>query len=144
MAGPTIEFAGALPNSAIDALYASSKAFIFPGLEDFGITPLEAMASGLPVIGYGEGGATETVVDGQSGILFRPQTVEGLIDAVQRFESSRFDESVVRARAKRFTRAEFQRRFAEVVRRAWSGAGKNPRVLDACLGTADTASAVAL
>jgi glycosyltransferase involved in cell wall biosynthesis len=139
MAGPTIEFAGALPNAAIDALYASSRAFIFPGLEDFGITPLEAMASGLPVIGYGQGGATETVVDGKSGILFRPQTVDGLIDAVRRFERTSFDESEVRARAKRFTRGEFQRRFADVVRRAWHGAGKSPRALDALLGSREPA-----
>ncbi|HMJ14984.1 MAG TPA: glycosyltransferase [Polyangiaceae bacterium] len=133
MAGPSIEFTGPLPNSAIDTLYSSCKAFIFPGLEDFGITPLEAMASGLPVIGYGEGGATETVVDGKSGILFRPQTVDGLIDAIRRFERTQFDEREVRARAKKFTRTEFQRRFAGVVRRAWSNAGKNPRTLDNAL-----------
>src|SRR5690606_13274490 len=78
LAGPTIEFLGALANEEIARLYSEAEAFVFPGVEDFGITPLEAMAAGCPVIAYGAGGATETVIDGESGVLFMEQTVSSL------------------------------------------------------------------
>jgi glycosyltransferase involved in cell wall biosynthesis len=117
IAGPTIEFLGALPNAAIEELYASSRAFVFPGVEDFGITPLEAMASGLPVIAFGAAGALETVVDGETGVFFGTQTVESLIEAVIRVERGdlRFEEQKLRERAAQFSKARFQERFLEAV-----------------------------
>lgn len=88
MAKENIQFLGRLSDEEIIEHYAKSKAFIFPGEEDFGITPIEAQASGTPVIAYGRGGALDTVVDGKSGVLFSEQTVEALVDAVKAFEVS--------------------------------------------------------
>jgi glycosyltransferase involved in cell wall biosynthesis len=128
LAGPTVHFLGGLPNDAVDELYSKARGLIFPGIEDFGITPLEAMASGTPVIAYAEGGACETVVDGKSGVVFSPQTADALVAAVQRFESIRdtFAETEVRARAAEFTRQRFQQRFLAQIRMAWAEAGKDP------------------
>ncbi|MDR3607343.1 MAG: glycosyltransferase [Oligoflexia bacterium] len=126
LAGPTIKMLGKLSNPEIADLYSSCRAFIFPGIEDFGITPLEAMASGAPVIAYGEGGAAETVTD-QTGVLFRPQTVEALMDAVTAFARGdyKFQESDCRARAAQFTRARFQRELLGVIRETWRKKGKD-------------------
>lgn len=88
IAKDNIKFLGRLSDEEIVEYYAQSKAFIFPGEEDFGITPIEAQASGTPVIAYGRGGALDTVKDGKSGILFMEQTVESLVQAVQRFEKN--------------------------------------------------------
>ena len=127
IAGPTVDLLGYLSNSAIADLYAKCKAFIFPGVEDFGITPLEAMAAGAPVIAYGEGGAVETVTP-RTGVLFAPQTVDALMEAVMKVESGvvHFEESACRARAHEFSRERFQREFMEAVREAWAKAGKDP------------------
>ena len=86
MAGPTIRFLGAVSDEVMENALARCQALIFPGVEDFGITPLEAMASGRPVIAFARGGATETILDGKTGILFAEQTAESLIEAVKRFE----------------------------------------------------------
>ena len=134
LAGPTIQFAGALSNAEITHLYSTCRAFVFPGKEDFGITPLEAMASGAPVIAFGEGGASETV-EPTSGLFFRPQTVEALMEAVTQIESG----SVVirsedcRARASGFSRERFQRELSDIIVEAWMLAGKNPNELDSVI-----------
>jgi glycosyltransferase involved in cell wall biosynthesis len=126
MAGPTVTFLGALPNRSIDELYSTARALVFPGIEDFGITPLEAMASGLPVIAYADGGALETVLDGESGILFHRQSVDALVEAVRRIETEAvvFDESRVRARGRMFTRERFQESLLAEIGEAWTEAGK--------------------
>ncbi|MCM2279632.1 MAG: glycosyltransferase [Oligoflexia bacterium] len=130
-AGPTVDFIGHLSNAAIAELYARCKAFIFPGVEDFGITPLEAMASGAPVIAYGEGGAAETVT-AKTGVLFHPQTVEALMDAVQKVERGEgsFQEQDCRARAAEFSKERFQRELVAVIRDTWQKAGKDPAALN--------------
>jgi glycosyltransferase involved in cell wall biosynthesis len=94
MAGPTVEFLGWQPDEALPELYAKARAFIFPGEEDFGITPLESMASGRPVVAYGKGGALETVVTaGESsgrpatGCFFYEQKADALITALRDMES---------------------------------------------------------
>lgn len=86
LAGPTIVFAGKRTDDEIAALYAGANALLFPGIEDFGLTPVEAMSCGCPVIAYGKGGVLETVVDGETGRLFFEQTTEGLMGAINRFE----------------------------------------------------------
>lgn len=109
MAGPTVRFLGAVDDAELAGWLASSRALVFPGVEDFGIVPLEAMASGRPVIACGRGGALETVVPGVTGILFGEQSVEALIHAVQRFETTegRFDPRAIRAHAEGFSRPRF-------------------------------------
>lgn len=130
IAGPTIDFIGPLSNESIADLYAKCRAFVFPGKEDFGITPVEAMAAGAPVIAFGEGGAAETVT-AQTGVLFQPQTEEALIDAVTKIETGtvQISEGSCRARAGEFTRSRFQRELSSIIRRAWVERGKDPALL---------------
>ncbi len=113
IAGPNIVFLGRQDDEAIKGLLAGCKALVFPGVEDFGIVPLEAMASGRPVIAYGGGGALETVIDGRTGILFGEQTVEGVNGAVSRFEANAgdFDPGVMRAHAMEFDTAVFKQKM---------------------------------
>ncbi len=87
-AGPRTQILGKRPFAELKALMAGCKALIFPGEEDFGMVPVEAMASGRPVIALGRGGALETVVEGETGLFFHDQSVEALVDAVERFEAS--------------------------------------------------------
>lgn len=109
MAGPTVRFLGPLGDAALAEQLARCRALVFPGVEDFGIVPLEVMASGRPVIACARGGALDTVVPGKTGILFEEQTVEGLIRAVTRFEAveTHFDPHRIRAHAERFGRPRF-------------------------------------
>jgi len=100
---------GHVPDDEVADLYRNARALVFPGVEDFGITPLEAQACGRPVIAMGAGGALETVTD-QTGVFFAEQTVEALMDAVKRFEAfeAQFQPSRARAQASTFTREAFQ------------------------------------
>jgi len=113
-AGPNVRILGRQPFDVIREHCARCRALIFPGEEDFGIVPLEAMASGRPVIAFGRGGALETVVDGQTGLHFHEQSVESLIDAVQRFERAEaaFDPDVIRRHAEAFDREKFKARMS--------------------------------
>lgn len=115
MAGSTITFRGWLSDEEVRTLLRRCRALIFPGEEDFGIVPVEAMACGRPVIAYGRGGALETVVDGETGLFFDEQTPDGLADAVERLTKAAFDPAVCRRRAEAFSRERFQREFAAFV-----------------------------
>jgi len=134
IAGPTIEFLGALSNEEIAVLYSTCKAFVFPGAEDFGITPLEAMCAGAPVIAFAEGGAMETVTE-RTGVFFAPQTVESMTDAILKIEKGTvlIRESDCRERATMFSRDRFQRELAAVIRQAWTAAGKNISELESIM-----------
>jgi len=134
IAGPTIEFLGALSNEEIAALYSSCKAFVFPGAEDFGITPLEAMSAGAPVIAFAEGGAMETVTE-RTGVFFSPQTVESMMEAILKIQNGTvlIHESDCRARAAVFSRDRFQRELAAVIRQTWTAAGKNITDLESAM-----------
>lgn len=114
-AGPSVTFLGQVPFEVLRAHLARCKALIFPGEEDFGIVPVEAMASGRPVIAYGRGGALDTVIDGKTGFLFNDQCVDGLIEAVERFEGAGFDRidpGPLVAHARRFDETAFRRGIA--------------------------------
>lgn len=122
MAGPSVTFAGVVSDDEVAGLYARCKAFLFPGLEDFGIAPLEAQAAGRPVVAFGMGGATETVVDQVTGLFFKEQTCAALVDAMLALERLPIDPLACRANAARFDAGVFRSRMAEVVAAAFRGA----------------------
>jgi len=107
LAKPNVTLLGPQPFDALKRHYAGCRALVFPGEEDFGIVPVEAMASGRPVIAFGRGGATESVVDGQTGVFFQRQTVGDILDAVERCEALRLDPKAIAARAKEFSADRF-------------------------------------
>lgn len=109
LAGPTIRFLGAQPDSVLRQHYQHCRALIFPGEEDFGLTPLEAQASGRPVLAYARGGALETIIDGVTGLFFQEPTVESLCGMLEDFDGSRFDSQIIRNQALRFTNVAFER-----------------------------------
>lgn len=117
MAGPTIEFIDRADDQTMEYLFANCRALIYPGLEDFGILPLEVSASGRPVLAFGKGGALETVVNGRTGLLFAEQEVESIIDVLERYETMKneFDPGICRAHAASFDSEHFDRRFMSVV-----------------------------
>lgn len=115
MAGPTVRFLGSLPDDDVARLYARCRAFIFPGLEDFGMAPVEGQAAGRPVIAYGRGGALETVIPGATGLYFEQQTVDALVEAVERFERLAFDPAVCRRSAERFDSRIFRARLRKSI-----------------------------
>jgi glycosyltransferase involved in cell wall biosynthesis len=123
MAGPTVEFLGGRSDAEVARLYSECRALIFTPDEDFGIVPLEAMASGKPVIAYGSGGALETVVEGVTGRFFPRQTPESLEQAVLDFSPRAFDPWRVRAHAERFGVAEFAGRLSACIARARDARG---------------------
>jgi len=115
MAGPSITFLGRAGDKETEQAYASASAFIFPADEDFGLTPLEAMAAGTPVIAYGKGGATETVVEGTTGTFFAEQTVASLKAALQAFNPKNYDAAKIRAHAAQFDEAVFIKKIQKFV-----------------------------
>jgi glycosyltransferase involved in cell wall biosynthesis len=117
-AGANIRFTGMLPDPEVKRYFSRCRAFIFPGEEDFGITPVEAQAGGRPVIAYAGGGALDTVIDGVTGRLFRPQTSEGLAEAVASFDDRDYDSTIIRRNAERFDTASFKRFLLQFVERS--------------------------
>jgi glycosyltransferase involved in cell wall biosynthesis len=115
MAGPTIRFLGKLPDEEVLHYYTHCRAFIFPGEEDFGITPLEAQACGRPVIAYGAGGALATIVDGITGIFFREQTVKSLTTVLASFNEQMFNPYVIHNHALEFDIPRFRRRILQFI-----------------------------
>jgi glycosyltransferase involved in cell wall biosynthesis len=109
-AGANIEFLGRASFDRLREAYASCRALIFPNEEDFGIVPVEAMASGRPVIALGRGGARDSIVEGETGLFFEEQSVDGLIAAVERFEAERgrFSTPRIVEHARRFSREAFK------------------------------------
>lgn len=115
LAGPNVEFLGRVSDEELRALFARCRAFIFPGEEDFGITTLEAMAAGRPVIAYAAGGALETVVEGVTGRFFHEQSAAALAAAVAASRSDEYDPLAIRRHAEGFGREVFLARMREFV-----------------------------
>lgn len=115
LAGPTIEFAGILGDVEVAELYARCRAFLFPGCEDFGITAVEAQAAGRPVIAFGEGGATETVLSDETGVFFREQSADALVEAMQRLDRLAVDPAACVANARRFDATLFRQRMRDAI-----------------------------
>lgn len=120
LAGPNIRFMGRLPEGEMRKLLSRCQALIFPGEEDFGLVPLEAQASGRPVIAYAAGGALETVEEGVSGLLFHEQGAEALAEAVRRFDASQFSPALIRERVRAFDIQNFRARIKAYIEAALS------------------------
>lgn len=118
-ASPNVTFLGRQPFSVLREHYAHCRALIFPGEEDFGIVPVEAMASGRPVIAFKAGGALETVVDGATGLFFDEQTPESLVDAVERYEAmeAKFSSNRIVQHAEQFNRQKFKESMRQLIER---------------------------
>lgn len=117
IAKPNVKFIDRLDFASLRAAYASCKAFIMTAEEDFGITPVEAMASGRPVIAYGRGGVIDSVVPGQTGLFFQEQSAESLVDGIERMEAflGNFDPADAIRQAGKFAPEEFDRKFMQLV-----------------------------
>jgi glycosyltransferase involved in cell wall biosynthesis len=119
MARDNVHFEGFVgSDAAVRDAMARCRALIFPGEEDFGLTPLEAMSAGRPVIAYAAGGALDTVVEGLTGVFFREPTPEALMEAVRRFEGMAFDAPTLQAHAARFNPARFQQELDQALHEA--------------------------
>jgi glycosyltransferase involved in cell wall biosynthesis len=114
-AGPRTEILGGVADDALVKLLSGARALLFPGEEDFGIVPVEALAAGVPVIAYGRGGARDTVEDGVTGVLYEDSGVEGLCGAIERFEALSFDDEELRRRAAGFSPERFRREMTELL-----------------------------
>lgn len=115
IAGSTIRFPGRLSDAEVLDYYAYCRALLLPGEEDFGITPLEAQASGRPVIAYGAGGALTSVIDGVTGAFFNEQTVESLTEVLAAFDESKYDPETIRNHALEFDKPRFHRRILQFI-----------------------------
>ena len=116
--GASVELLGRVSERERDELLGGARALLFPGEEDFGIVPVEAQAAGVPVIAYDVGGATETVLDGRTGVLFEEQSATALAAGIERFDGLRLDERDARENARRFGRERFHGEMAAVIDRA--------------------------
>lgn len=114
-AKPNIEFLGYVSDQKLYDLYGRAQAFVFPSLEDFGMAPVEAMAAGTPVIGYGQGGLLESVVEGKTGLFFRQQASSAIVATVKEFEKKKFDTKAIRHQAQKFGTKVFQAHIAETI-----------------------------
>jgi glycosyltransferase involved in cell wall biosynthesis len=131
LAKDNVKLLGHQPDAVIADLLNRARAFVYMAAEDFGIAMAEAQAAGCPVIAYGKGGAAEIVRDGETGVLFQEQTAGGLIGAVTRFESMKFNGNAAHENADRFSRERFKKEFSTyfegIASSAWSRYGREER-----------------
>lgn len=115
IAGPTVTFLDNVRDEEMAAHMAGAEAFLFPSYEDFGVTPVEAMAAGTPVIAFKEGGARDYVIEGRTGLFMTEQTVEALCDVLQKFPKYTFDHAAIAASAEQFSPARFDSKFTQFI-----------------------------
>jgi glycosyltransferase involved in cell wall biosynthesis len=118
-AKPNVEFLGQVPAGRLRELYRGALALLMPGEEDFGISAVEAQACGAPVIAYGRGGVLESVIPGETGIFFSEPSPAGLSRALDNFRGMKFNSSVLRSNAMRFSRSLFKERLAAYIEDRW-------------------------
>ena len=120
-AGPNVQMLGHQPFAQLKQYMQKAKAFVFAAEEDFGIVPVEAQACGTPVIAFGRGGVTESVIPGKTGLFFDSQSIDSLIAAVQQFEASpAMDPVAIRQNAERFSNARFRQELTDLVENQWT------------------------
>lgn len=115
LAGPTIHFPGRVSDKELIKAVQSAEAVLFPNEEDFGIVAAEALAAGTPVIAYAKGGALDIVQDGETGVLFKDQTVDGLVAAIERARTIQFLPATLHRKAKRFDKGLFATKIKKIV-----------------------------
>lgn len=118
MAGGTVELVGRVSEAELRHLLSHCRALIFPGVEDFGLAPVEAQASGRPVIAFAGGGALETVKEGETGLFFREPTAESLAQAVRGFDAAQFDSRAIRRHAMQFDVGRFRTQLLDLLQEA--------------------------
>jgi glycosyltransferase involved in cell wall biosynthesis len=114
-----IVFTGKIANKELLSLYQNCQALICPQLEDFGLTPLEAQASGKPVIAFNRGGITETIINNKTGLFFNQQNTQSLIKTLKKFSQKNFKKSDCVNNAKRFSQSNFMLNFKKVTKQLW-------------------------
>jgi glycosyltransferase involved in cell wall biosynthesis len=112
---PKVTFLADVGDDAVPDLFARARALLFPGVEDFGLVPVEALAAGLPVVAQDRGGVRDTIDDGRSGVLYADPSVEGLMSALERLDDLDVDRVWMRDRARGFAPARFRERFGEIL-----------------------------
>lgn len=117
-----VEFLGNIDDKSLQKIYSECEALIFPQVEDFGITTIEAMASGRPVIAFNQGGAVDTIIDGKTGIFFNKQTPEHLISAIETYQKTKnkFDTHFIKKHAQSFDQEEFENKLMKLIEEKWN------------------------
>lgn len=117
VAGENINFLGKVSNEELKRVISECEALIFPGEEDFGIVPVEAMMAGKPVIAYGKGGVLDSVVDGLTGVFFDEETPGALLEAVEKYEATKdsFDKIKISEHARKFSVENFKNRIKDII-----------------------------
>lgn len=105
----------------LSKIVAEAKGFVFPSLEPFGIAPIEALATGTPVLAFNQGGARDYIKDGENGIFFNKQSSDSILKAVEKFEKTSFDAKKVSESAKKFSKENFKKNFEEEIKRNFNG-----------------------
>lgn len=117
IAGKTIKFVGTVSDQELSEYYQGAKALLFPGLEDFGLSVIEAQRHGKPVVAYKDGGQLETVIDGKTGLLFAPQSADALVASLEKFQKRTFDPTKAIAQAEKFKYETFERNFMKIIKK---------------------------
>ena len=119
MAGKTIEFLGFVEDKQVADYFLDCQAFLFPGEDDFGITPIEAMSYGKPVLALGKGGVLESIIPGKTGEFFAEETVEALAKTIQNFKPDRYRAEDCIKQAQKFSKDNFKKNFSKFVNEKW-------------------------